>query len=223
MSPDHPEMTISRRDSAGIQADISAITDINMEFLRLLSHPATREMPRVLGLAAEVVEGLRQMTPEQQRVVAHTPLLLAEFTSISDSVLTPHVSDAHYSPVAESAGWAQELHGFADRLLVFLWQASRSASRTPTVCMGVDKQHLTELAALSFTKISRSSRQIAGCLKARLACHPSYWNDLIRTVRGGSDAQCAAARLAIIQLSVRRQAATAIRPARRRHYAALLD
>ena len=223
MSPDHPEIAVSTHNTAGIEADMSAITDINMEFIRLLVHPGTREMPRVLGLDAELVEGLRQMTPEQQRAVAHSPLLLAEFTSIPDSAAPAHVEDADYPHVAVSAGWEQELQGFADRLLTFLWQATRSDSRASTVCMGVDKRHLGDLAALSFTTISRSSRQIAGCLKARLSRHPNYWRDLIRTVRGGSDAQCAAARLSIIQLSVRRQAATAVRPARRRQYAALLD
>ena len=223
MSLDHPEMAVSRHNKAGIEADMSAITDINMEFIRLLVHPATREMPRVLGLDAGLIEGLRQLTPEQQRAVAHSPLLLAEFTSIPDCATPAPVADSQYLPAAAAAGWEHELQGFADRLLTFLWQSARSDSRAPSVCMVVDKRHLGDLAALSFTKISRSSRQIAGCLKARLSRHPNYWGDLIRTVRGGSDAQCVAARLSIIQLSVRGQAATAIRPARRRQYAALLD
>ncbi len=120
MSLNHPEMAVSRHSRAGIEADMSAITDINMEFIRLLVHPATREMPRVLGLDAGVVEGLRQMTPEQQRAVADSPLLLAEFTAIPDSAAPAHVADAHYPPAAVSAAWEQELNGFADRLLTCL-------------------------------------------------------------------------------------------------------
>jgi len=202
MPQNRPEMPFRKAAAQPIAAEIAAISDINMAFLRVLTHPDTRGLPGLLGLDGAVLEALHVLELPQLRKVASSPVLLAEFSSI------PGVS--HAAGVAESSRlaamvgerWEREVQGFADRLLTCLWQAVRHDPLLAAFCIGFDTNKCNELASLSFSKISRCSGHAASCLQARLASHPRFWQDLIRTVRSGSSAQQTASQLAGIQLSV---------------------
>jgi hypothetical protein len=185
-----------------ITAEIAAINDINRSFLQVLTHPATRGLPQLLGLDGGVLEALHQLDSQQLDKVASSPLLLAEFSSVPGEVHSNCVAEPHQSFAAAGKEWERQLHSFADRLLTCLWQAARHDKLLASFCLGFDADKCNDLAHLSFTKISHCSDQAAGCLQARLGSHPRFWADLIRAVRTGTSAQQIASQLAGIQLSI---------------------
>jgi hypothetical protein len=201
--PQHrPEMPFREAVAQPIAAEIAAISDINMAFLRVLTHPETRGLPGLLGLDGAVLEALHLLDESQLRKVALSPVLLAEFNTIPGVSQPVGVAEAT-SPVAVvGERWDREVNRFADRLLTCLWQSARHDPLLAAFCIGFDTNKCRELASLTFSKISRCSGHAAACLQARLGSHPRFWQDLIRTVRTGSSAQQTASQLAGIQLSV---------------------
>ena len=206
MSDNQLEMPFGKAGSHPATAEIAAIRDINLAFLQVLTHPATRGLPHLLGLDGAILETLHRLDTDQLHKVARCPLLLAEFSSIPGAIQPCGVAEPR-QPV-DSAGkqwgkeWQSELNSFADRLLTCLWQAARHDTLLAAFCIGIDAAKCSELAHLSFTKISRCSDQAAGCLQVRLGSHPNFWADLIRTARSGTRSQQTASRLAGIQLSI---------------------
>jgi hypothetical protein len=202
MSENQLEMPVRTAGTGPITAQIAAIGDMNTSFLEVLTHPATRGLPHLLGLDGAVLAALHQLHPEHLRKIAQSPLLLAEFSSVPG--ISPPVGVADTPPTLPTVGtvWQRQLESFADRLLTCLWQAARRDRMEVAFCVGFDMDKCHELACLSFTKISHCTEQAAGCLQARLGSHSRYWADLIRMARSGTSAQQTASLLAGIQLSV---------------------
>jgi hypothetical protein len=202
MSDNQLEMPLNDIGMHPLTAEIAAISDINRAFLNVLTHPGTRGLPQLLGLDGAVLEALHQLDPAQLDKVALSPLLLAEFNSVPGEAQSTGVAEPHQSFAAAGKDWERELHRFADRLLTCLWQAARHDKLLASFCLGFDGDKCSELAHLSFTKISYCTDQAAGCLQARLSSHPRFWADLIRTVRSGNSTQQTASLLSGIQLSI---------------------
>ena len=114
----HPE-TLNRQSSGGtVAAGFSAISDINLEFLRVLTNPSVRGVSHLLGLDAPVLEGLCAMSPQQLQEVAATPQLLMEFHRAPDAVSqVTEVAEQHPPFLPSDAVWQHEMHGFVDRLM----------------------------------------------------------------------------------------------------------
>ena len=202
MSQNHPEMPFSSPAAHPLATEITAISDINLAFLRVLAHPDTRGLPHLLGLDGAVLEALHILDPDQLKKVAMAPLLLAEFSSIPGVTQPVGVAESSCPRDIVGEDWERELNRFADRLLTCLWQTARHDQMLAAFCTGLDTERGLELAGLSFTKISRFAGHAAGCLQARLGSHPNFWADLIRAVRSGNSVQQTASQLAGIQLSV---------------------
>jgi len=216
MSANHLEMHLNGLSANGLAAELAAISDINFEFLRLLTHPATHTLQQLAGLDASILKALRMLSSEQMRNLSVSPLPLAEFISIPDEVESASIGDQWTAFGDIDPSWQRQLNGFADRLLTFLWQAARRDKLTAAFCIGPNAERCLELARLSFGRISRCSDSAAGSLQARLSSHPSFWADRIRAARTGNDAQRIASRLSIIPLSVARKASTDTEARRRR-------
>jgi hypothetical protein len=202
MSQHRPEMPFHPAITLPIAAEMAGISDINMAFLRILTHPDTRGLPGLLGLDGALLEALHLLDVAQLKKVALVPVLLAEFQTIPGASQPAGVAEAANVPAVVGEGWEREVSGFADRLLTCLWQSARHDPRMAAFCIGIDTDKCRELANLSFSKISRCSGYAAVYLQARLGSHPRFWHDLIRTVRSGNTVQQTASRLAGIQLSV---------------------
>ena len=202
----HPE-TLNRQISGGaVAAGFSAISDINLEFLRVLTNPSVRGVSHLLGLDAPVLEGLCAMSPQQLQEVAAAPHLLMEFHRVPDGVSqVTEVAEQHPPFLPSDAVWQHEMHGFVDRLVTCLWQSSRHDKLLAAFCIGPDEEKRRSIANLNFCKIRRYSGVAYKNLRAHLADHPSFWPDLVRAAHVGSEAQQRASRLAIIQLSVAKQ------------------
>jgi hypothetical protein len=181
------------------------ICDINREFLRLVTHPATDGADRVLGLDGGVLDALRKLSPEQQELVACSPVPLVEFrpfpglSEIRDRPPTCRVEQLT-DPV-----WQYELHGFVNRLLTCIWQTARRDRLMTSLFIGIDRDSYRVLSTMSFCRISRSAKDAADALQIRFADHPCFWPDLIRLARKGTRNQQVVSRLSAIQLSVAQQ------------------
>jgi len=208
MPQEHPDSLIQ-----------SEIADINGEFLRLLSHPELPTIGGVLGLDGATLSCLQRLGPGQLERMAATPLLLVEFSPLpclnefAAAGNTPcMVADAGFCP-----DWQQQMAGFANRLLTFIWHAARRDGLLSAFCLGLDKQQAEQLARQSYAAISRCSEDAPGYLQARLSGHPKFWQDLVRIVRSGNHQQQLASQLALIQLSAVRHPVSP-KPAGRVHY-----
>jgi hypothetical protein len=183
-----------------IQAEI---TDINREFLRLLIHPQLRASPDgVLGLDRATLESLHRLSPAQLDQVAKAPLLLVEFRPLPVTHVYPRPAEQMVADAGIRTDWQQSLNDYANRLLIFIWQASRHNRLLCSFCLGLDRQQAQQLAQLSFVRLSRSGEYASAYLRARLYRHPRFWADLVHAARSGSPDQQLAAQLAVIQLSV---------------------
>ncbi|MDP6435774.1 MAG: hypothetical protein QF790_10710 [Gammaproteobacteria bacterium] len=211
-----------KHPDSSVPTEIAEIVDINREFLRLLADPRLAGTGGALGLDEATLSCLRQLNPGQLENIATAPLLLAEFGPFPGG----HPADDKYSPrndrmVADEnicADWQRELVGFANRLLTFVWQATRHDPVLSAFCLGLDKSQALELAKLGFSGISRSGDSVAAGLHARLSLHPTFWPDLIRSVRNGSREQQLASQLAAIQLSIIRRFTPAARTREPRYF-----
>jgi len=187
-----------------IAAELAGISHINYEFLRVLTDPATEGQKSVLGLDAGVLAALRRLTLPQLTEVAAAPQLLAEFDPMPGCGEVTGVADRSHWLLTVDKAWRQQLSGFANRLLTCLWQTARHDSFMAAFCTGLHDDPFRLLAQQSFTSISRGSSEASACLRARLGAHPSFWPDLIRSVRNGTSTQRTASRMSLIQLSVTR-------------------
>jgi len=185
-----------------ISAEFAEISDINREFLRILCHPATLGLPELLGLSSPVIEVLHSLRPGQLQKISCSPLLLADFQVLPGEQAFVGVAEAGLPFAVSNVSWQQELNAFADRLLTFLWQATRRQSRVAGFSIGFDTRRADALSGLSFSRIGRSANQAAGCLQARLAKHPSFWRDLVGSAYSGEQQRQVASQLSILQLSV---------------------
>ena len=198
-----------KHPDSSVQTEIAEIVDINREFLRLLTDPHLAATGGALGLDEATLCCLRQLNPDQIECIAAAPLLLAEFSPFpGDDQADNKYSQRTDRMVADEdvpPDWQRELTGFANRLLTFVWQASRHDRLLSAFCLGLDKSQALELAKLSFSGISRGGDSVATSLHVRLSRHPTFWLDLIRSVRSGSREQQLASQLAAIQLSIIRR------------------
>ena len=189
-----------------IRTELSTeITDINREFLRLLTHPVTHGVPELLGLDAGVLEGLRQLRPDELELISAAPLLLVEFSPLPGITEIRESPESRLQNQALGRVWEAELQGFADMLLTCIWQTARRDSLLTALFVGIDNERCHALSTLSFCRIRQCSRQAADLLRVRLRQHPRFWADLIRLARNGSTSQQIASRLSVIQLSVAQQ------------------
>jgi len=176
------------------------IPDINLEFLHLLTHPATSGAEDVLGLNAGIVTALQSLENEQLEMISRSPLLLAEFSPF------PGLCQIRDMPTQALAvtdqRWQQELKGFANRLLTCIWQTARHDRLMTALFVGIDSERRRSLSGMSFCRLSRYSDLAVNALQVRLAEHPSYWPDKIRMARNGNRNQRLVSRLSAIQLSV---------------------
>jgi hypothetical protein len=215
--PEIPEiMAAAPGLAADLVIELAEIANINREFLRLLASPAVAENHSLLGLDGGVLGALRSLSPAQLDRIAAAPQLLAEFsplpgarqTGASDAP-TPRQLAQERGAVADVGGsayqdsqWEQQVQGFAQRLLVCLWQSARHSKRITALNAGLTPESLAFLAAQSFTVVSRHCAEAGFCLRARFALHPRFWPDLIRSVRIGNSEQQAASRLSLLPLSI---------------------
>ena len=113
-------------------------TDINREFLRILTEPPLTGHARDFGLDVITLKCLRRLESEQLDELAGTPLLLAEFRPLPDSTNSckPQrmVADSKLSD-----DWQQEVTGFANRLLTFIWQVTRREPALSAFRLGLDQ------------------------------------------------------------------------------------
>jgi len=202
----HPEM-LNRHSSRGsVAAGFSAISDINLEFLLLLTNPSVRGESHLLGLDAPILEGLCAMSRQQLHAIAAAPLLLVELYWVPDAVSqVAEVAEQHPPFLPSDSVWQQEMHSFVDRLMTCMWQSSRYDKLLAAFCIGPDEKKRRSIANLNFCKIRSYSGAAYKNLRARLADHPSFWPALVRAAHLGSEAQQRASRLSIIQLSVAKQ------------------
>jgi len=178
------------------------LTDMNKEFLRLLTDPATAATHNLLGLAPEAIAGLRHLSAAQLDRVAAVPVLLAEFEPLPGLPEFASVADAAPLPAGVSPSWQREAEAFANRLLACIWQSARQDHLLTAFCIGIDPDRHRRIAESSFGSISHSSERTLRCLRVRLGSHPTFWSDLILSIRQGTDDQQVASRLAMIPLSV---------------------
>ena len=193
----------------------SQLTDINREFLMLLTADAVAALPEVFGFGKGALDQLRHLSGAQIDRIAEAPILLAEFEPLPGLCGPAAVADAPPLPGGLPAIWQREAEAFANRLLACIWQAARQDQLMTAFCIGVDPDRHRRIAALSFRAISQSSEGTLRCLRVRLGRHPTFWADLLRSVRQGSDHQQLVSRLAMIPLSVANNAlptSTADRP-----------
>jgi hypothetical protein len=181
------------------------ITDINREFLRLLTHSDTRGAPDVLGLDAGLLEGLCRLEPDELELIAVAPLLLVEFSPLPGFAEIREAPERRARNSVMSERWQRDFHSFANLLLTCVWQTARRDSLLTALFIGIDRERCQKLSSLSFGRISECSRQAADSLQVRLAQHPRFWADLIRLARYGSGSQQIASRMSVIQLSVAQQ------------------
>jgi hypothetical protein len=202
----HPEMPNRHSSRGSVAAGFSAINDINLEFLRVLTNPSVHGVSHLLGLDAPILEGLCAMSPQQLQAVAAAPQLLVGFHPLPDTVSqVAEVAEQHPPFTPSDSVWQHEMHSFVDRLMTCLWQSCRYDKLLAAFCIGPDEEKRRSIANLNFCKIRRDSAAAYKNLRAHLADHPSFWPDLVRAAHVGSEAQQRASRLSIIQLSVAKQ------------------
>jgi hypothetical protein len=177
------------------------LTEINREFLALATDVRVATASNLFGLAADILGPLRELTSGQLDAIAATPLLLAEFAPLPGPG-TGLIEEVPPLPGNLSMAWRRDADGFANRLLTCIWQATRQDALLTAFCIGIDIERQQALAGLSFSHISQLAGRSLNGLRMRLAAHPSFWTDLIRSVRRGTDAQLTACRLAMIPLSL---------------------
>ncbi|MCP4000678.1 MAG: hypothetical protein GY727_07195 [Gammaproteobacteria bacterium] len=202
MSLKYPDSQVREQMRTELSTEIA---DINREFLNLLTHPATRGVQNLLGLDAAILEGLRQLNPDELELVSAAPLLLVEFSPLPG---IPEIRDTPKSRVNNLAlgkVWQAELQGFANMLLTCIWQTARRDKLLTALFAGIDDECCRVLSDLSFCRIRQCARQATDLMQVRLWQHPQFWADLIRLARNGSDNQQIASRLSLIQLSVVQQ------------------
>ncbi len=190
MSPKPPEL--------GFHVEL---TEINREFLALATDSRVTAVPDLFGLAPATLNSLRELTSGQLDAIAGTPLLLAEFVPLPGPG-TALIEESLPLPGNLSAAWRRDADGFSNRLLTCIWQATRQDNLLTAFCIGIDSERRQALAGLSFSRIGQLTGRSLNGLRMRLAAHPSFWTDLIRSVRRGTDEQLTACRLAMIPLSL---------------------
>lgn len=188
-----------KRPDSPIRAEI---TDINREFLHLLTHPHLNGAADHLGLDQGTLECLRGLSSEELDAIAAAPVLLMEFSPSQAGAADPRQLEQKVADEAYGTVWQRELTGYANRLLTFIWQTARRDQGIGSLHLGLEPNQAQQLAQLSFARISRNGATAASYLRARLCWHPSFWSDLIRAVRSGNPEQQLASLLAVIQLSV---------------------
>jgi hypothetical protein len=174
------------------------LTDLNTEFLALLTRATDFPGGGLFGVDSAIMLQMQSLSLRQRAFIAGAPTLLAGFSSLPPgSVIedgSPPASgiptDSQVSAVTFSAG-----------LMTYLWQMARRDSLTAALCVGVASQDVERLAALSFGDIQSSTRWAARRLQARFSDHPRFWPDLIRAARRGEGAVQRVYRLSGIPLS----------------------
>lgn len=199
----------------GLQIEL---IDMNREFLRLVTDPAVRSLPNLLGMTGTLLRELQNLTPDQLDTVASTPILLAEFTPFPGLAAMGEVADTPPLPCGLAPIWQNEAEGFANRLLACIWQVAKHDNLLTAFCIGVDPDCHRRLANLSFSTINQSSAYSLRCLRVRLADHSGFWTDLLSHVRHGTVEQQTASRLAIIPLCVAHSGFPVSTPHRPRYF-----
>ena len=177
------------------------ITDINHEFLRLLTHPAVCASGDILGLDIQIRQALWELTPAELNRVAALPLLLPEFDPLP---LYAGVRDTE-NRIADGClarSWQEKKRDFANRLLACIWQNARANVWRTSLYAGISLRECRTLAEMKFSSLSRCSDQAARQLRVRLCAHDRYWPELIRAIKKGDPNQETASQLALIPLSV---------------------
>lgn len=181
------------------------IRDINREFLRLVTHPATDGAGSILGLDGGMLAALRQLSAGQRELIAQTAVPLAEFRPFPGLTEIREMPERGSGEQLADPAWQYELQGFVNRLLTCIWQTARRDRLMTSLFVGIDGDKCRVLSSMSFCRISRCAAGAADTLQVRLADHPSFWPDLIRLARKGNRSQQVVSGLSAIQLSVAEQ------------------
>lgn len=167
-------MTCERPDSRFYE-DLS---DLNREFLGLITFPRSNCPQRVLGLDSVSVELLRSLADDELSFIANTPCLLPEFVAPESGVNEPRLSFAEHD-----AAWAEAVQMFSVALLSFLRATMGRDRLLAALCVGPEQTTLARFAQVSLGGIRHHASSVSPHLQARFANVPSFWPDLIRAAR----------------------------------------
>lgn len=168
------------------------LTGLNRAFLQLITQFRSPAGQSVFGLEPAVAGQLRALNAEQLDQLATTPGLLACFVPPD-----LRVADA---PVTASPDWQHAAGVYVSALLTYLWQTEDEFLRAviqpllPGCDLRTMKQHFSQIITLTDRAILQ--------LRARFHDHPSFWSDLIRSVRLDDPEFCALSRLTYIPLAL---------------------
>jgi hypothetical protein len=187
------------------------LTDLNAEFLALITWEGHAPGLPFLGLAPAIRAQLMFLDRSQQEFIAATPTLLAGFAQL------PTAHGVNESPPSRpgidiDTEWRRRGQIFSAGLMTYLWQLAQRDALNAALCIGASQAHVRKFAELNFRDIQARTELVTGKLEARFCRHPRFWPDLIRVTQKGTGVIPRMSRLASIPLAVAEQRLETVRP-----------
>lgn len=183
---------------------VTEMTDLNRGFLALLTRPGAVRMASGLGLHAEVVEQLRQLSSAERDDIARTPGLLACFAP-QNRAAGLRVAERCGPLETELCAWIDAARLYVTGLLTWLSRFDERQMPWSALCLGGNTAGPEALQGFEFARITDSAEWAAGRLRARFTGHPSFWPDLIQSARSNNADLQALARLKVIPFALAEQ------------------
>ncbi len=180
----------------------SELTDLNMDFLRLVIRYPCRDARSVLGLEPPIVDSLRRMDEDQLRSLAAAPRLLACFSSLPPEQLPGTIAESGPGRSAEEKAWLDIAAVFATGLMTYLWQLSKQDRCIASLCIGPTPPRIRDFAAVRFRDIRYQATHSVHLLRAHQSDQPHVWSELIRSACSADPEMQHLSRLKLIPLGL---------------------
>jgi hypothetical protein len=179
-----------------------AITDLNQQFIRLLTDAPIASDESLLGMPGPFRASLARLEPKQLSHLGNLPCLLAEHLPPPSDGEVAWIAEQQPGYVAVADEWLSSLCMFTAEMLTFIWHSKQRDPVFTAIATGLEPAEAQLWDQVSFTNIERRARQPLQTLRVRFARHPRFWPDLISAARRGTDDIQQVAQLASLPLSV---------------------
>ncbi|MEO0423119.1 MAG: hypothetical protein AAF184_12330 [Pseudomonadota bacterium] len=195
--------------------ELAALNDRFLEVIRLLAlapaHAAdnAEQDAHILGLDLTLAERVAHLPMARRRELAACPYALVG-VGLGDLEFWRQTAGPHGRPAtyrrAPGGGSFSPAHAAALRDALFLtlayaWHLAQTAPVSARWMLGACPEALTLLRQLPFSSLGRIADECPGLLRARLADHRRFWNDLVSAVASGAQQSRFAAVSLGLQLS----------------------
>jgi hypothetical protein len=173
------------------------ITDLNLEFLRLVADSRRHRAEAVFGLEPTIADLIARLTSAQLLAIAETRCLLAGLRQPLRLFAATGVAEARGE--LSDRRWLEAAQVFAAGLITYAWQVARRDPLRATLCLGALAPEFRELG---FRDAQRYSAAAPGHLEARFHAHSRLWTDLVTAAYRGGEDRLRLARLGVVQVAL---------------------